>query len=97
MRKLIPASLKASIPQRVWDSVTYGRRITAVPTLLQTYNVFANVDAHQGGRCEAADDSGPRGTWTEFRAAAKKLTGGGQVRRPAGGSSHRRPSRSAWR
>ena len=83
MRKLIPASLKASIPQRVWDSVTYGRKITAVPTLLQTYNVFANVDALKAAGVKLPTTASPW-TWTEFRAAAKKLTGERQVRRRLG-------------
>jgi multiple sugar transport system substrate-binding protein len=77
MRKLIPASLKASIPQRVWDSVTYGRKITAVPTLLQTYNVFANVDALKAAGVKLPTTANPW-TWTQFRAAAKKLTGNGK-------------------
>ena len=45
LNKLIPASLTASISPRAWKAVTFGRDVVAVPTLLQTYNVFANVDA----------------------------------------------------
>jgi ABC-type glycerol-3-phosphate transport system substrate-binding protein len=74
---LIPKTLKASIPQRVWDTVTYGRRITGIPTLLQTYNVFANVDALKAAGVKLPTLQNPW-TWAQFRAAAKKLTGNGK-------------------
>jgi multiple sugar transport system substrate-binding protein len=77
LNSLIPASLKASIPQRVWDSVTYGRRITGIPTLLQTYNVFANVDLLKAAGVKLPTLANPW-TWAQFRAAAKKLTGNGK-------------------
>lgn len=77
LNSLIPASLKASIPQRIWDSVTYGRRITGIPTLLQTYNVFANVDALKAAGIKLPTLQNPW-TWTQFRAASKKLTGNGK-------------------
>ncbi len=77
IRKLIPASLRASIAPRVWDSVTFGRKVTAVPTLLQTYNVFANVDALKAAGVKLPTTARPW-TWPQFRAAAKKLTGNGK-------------------
>ncbi len=77
IRSLIPPALKSSISQRVWDSVTFGRKITAVPTLLQTYNVFANVDALKAAGVKLPTTASPW-TWTQFRAAAKKLTGNGK-------------------
>ena len=40
---LIPKPLKASIPKAIWDTVNYSGRITGVPSLMQTYNVFANM------------------------------------------------------
>ena len=33
---LIPAELKSDIPQGIWDTVTFGGKITGVPTILQT-------------------------------------------------------------
>jgi multiple sugar transport system substrate-binding protein len=77
IRKLIPPSLKASISPRVWDSVTFGRKITAVPTLLQTYNVFANTDELKAAGVKLPTIANPW-TWAQFRAAAKKLTGNGK-------------------
>ncbi len=77
LNKLIPSTLKASIPQRIWDTVTYGRKITGIPTLLQTYNVFANVDALKAAGIKLPTLQNPW-TWAQFRAAAKKLTGGGK-------------------
>jgi multiple sugar transport system substrate-binding protein len=77
LRKLIPASLRASIAPRVWGSVTFGRKVTAVPTLLQTYNVFANVDALKAAGVKLPTTARPW-TWPQFRAAAKKLTSNGK-------------------
>lgn len=77
IRKLIPPSLKASIAPRIWDSVTFGRKVVAVPTLLQTYNVFANVDALKAAGVKLPTIAHPW-TWAEFRAASKKLTGNGK-------------------
>jgi multiple sugar transport system substrate-binding protein len=74
---LIPASLRASIAPRVWGSVTFGRKVTAVPTLLQTYNVFANVDALKAAGVKLPTTAHPW-TWPQFRAAAKKLTSNGK-------------------
>jgi multiple sugar transport system substrate-binding protein len=77
LRKLIPASPRASIAPRVWGSVTFGRKVTAVPTLLQTYNVFANVDALKAAGVKLPTTAHPW-TWPQFRAAAKKLTSNGK-------------------
>src|SRR6187551_1225321 len=42
---LVTKQFKASIPQALWDTVNFGgKRITGVPILMQTYNVFANMD-----------------------------------------------------
>jgi ABC-type glycerol-3-phosphate transport system substrate-binding protein len=76
LKPLLPKSLKSSIPKRVWDSVTYDGKVAAVPTLLQTYNVFANVDALKAAGVKLPTIEHPW-TWAQFRAAAKKLTRGG--------------------
>jgi multiple sugar transport system substrate-binding protein len=76
LKSLIPKSLKNSIPKRVWDSVTYDGKVAAVPTLLQTYNVFANVDALKAAGVKLPTLEHPW-TWAQFRAAAKKLSTGG--------------------
>jgi ABC-type glycerol-3-phosphate transport system substrate-binding protein len=76
LKSLLPSSLKNSIPKRVWDSVTYDGKVAAVPTLLQTYNVFANVDALKAAGVKLPTLEHPW-TWAQFRAAAKKLSTGG--------------------
>jgi ABC-type glycerol-3-phosphate transport system substrate-binding protein len=65
---------KASIPQSLWDTVNFGRnRITGVPTLMQTYNVFANMDIFKEAGIKAPTAKNPW-TWTQFRSIAKRLT-----------------------
>jgi multiple sugar transport system substrate-binding protein len=76
LKSLIPGSLKSAIPQRVWDSVTFDGKITGIPTLLQTYNVFANVDAFKAAGIKVPTTDNPW-TWAQFRAASKKLTRNG--------------------
>ena len=70
---LLPKSLKRSIPNEIWATVNFGRKITGVPSLLQTYNVFANMTILKQAGVKAPTIADPW-TWAEFRAAAKKLT-----------------------
>jgi len=70
---LIPKSLKSSIPKPIWDTVNFGGKITGVPYLLQTYNVFANMTILRSAGIKAPTLAAPW-TWADFRAAAKKLT-----------------------
>ena len=70
---LIPKSLKASIPKALWDTTNFGGKITGVPSLLQTYNVFANMDIFKAAGIKAPTLSDPW-TWAEFRSIAKRLT-----------------------
>jgi multiple sugar transport system substrate-binding protein len=73
---MIPKTLKASIPKAVWDTVNYSHRITGVPIMLQTYNVFANMDILKAAGVKAPTIKKPW-TWTQFRSIAKKLSTGG--------------------
>jgi multiple sugar transport system substrate-binding protein len=73
---LIPKALKAEIPQSVWDTTNFGHKITGVPIMLQTYNVFANMDILKAAGIKAPTVASPW-TWDQFRAAAKKLTTNG--------------------
>ncbi len=73
---LIPADLKADVPQSVWDSVTYGGQITGIPTIAQVYNVFANVDLLKAAGIAVPTAASPW-TWDDLAANAKKLTTGG--------------------
>lgn len=77
MTSLIPDGVKSDIPQGIWDSVTYDGKVSAVPTLLQSYVVFANAD-----HLEAAGIAQPTldapWTWDQFREHAKTLTADGR-------------------
>ncbi|MBA3329255.1 MAG: sugar ABC transporter substrate-binding protein [Actinobacteria bacterium] len=70
---LLPKSLKSSIPKSILNTVNYGGKITGVPSLLQTYNVFANISILKSAGIKAPTLADPW-TWADFRAAAKKLT-----------------------
>jgi ABC-type glycerol-3-phosphate transport system substrate-binding protein len=74
---LIPKSLKSSIPQSVWDTTNFGRKITGVPIMLQTYNVFANMDLLKAAGIKAPTVASPW-TWTRFQQVAKQLSTGGK-------------------
>jgi ABC-type glycerol-3-phosphate transport system substrate-binding protein len=73
---LIPKSLKSEIPKSVWDTTNFGHKITGVPIMLQTYNVFANMTALKAAGVKAPTVAKPW-TWAQFQAVAKKLTTGG--------------------
>jgi multiple sugar transport system substrate-binding protein len=73
LNPLLPKSLKKSIPKEIWDTVNFGRKITGVPSLMQTYNVFANMAIFKQAGIKAPTIADPW-TWAEFRAVAKRLT-----------------------
>jgi ABC-type glycerol-3-phosphate transport system substrate-binding protein len=71
---LISKRFKASIPQSLWNTVNFGRgKVTGVPILMQTYNVFANMDILKAAGVKAPTAKSPW-TWTQFRSIAKRLT-----------------------
>ena len=74
---LIPKSLKASIPKDIWATTNFGGKITGVPSLMQTYNIFANMTILKAAGIKAPTLAAPW-TWAQFRANAKKLTKSGQ-------------------
>jgi len=76
MRPLLPASLKRSIPKSIWDTVDFGGKITGVPIMLQTYNVFANMDQLKAAGIKAPTVRAPW-TWDQFRQNAIKLSTNG--------------------
>lgn len=73
---LIPKSLKNEIPKSVWDTVNFGGKITGIPIMIQTYNIFANMDILKAAGVKAPTIAKPW-TWTQFRAVAKRLSTGG--------------------
>ena len=70
---LLPKALKQSIPKDLWATTNFGGKITGVPSLLQTYNIFANMDILKSAGIKAPTLANPW-TWAAFRANAKKLT-----------------------
>jgi multiple sugar transport system substrate-binding protein len=76
MSPMIPKSLKSEIPKGVWDTVNFGRKITGVPIMIQTYNVFANMDILKRAGVKAPTVKKPW-TWTQFRQISKRLSTNG--------------------
>jgi ABC-type glycerol-3-phosphate transport system substrate-binding protein len=76
MSPLIPTDLKNEIPASTWATVNYGHKITGVPIMLQTYNVFANMDLLKAAGIKAPTVDKPW-TWDNFRAVAKRLSTNG--------------------
>jgi ABC-type glycerol-3-phosphate transport system substrate-binding protein len=73
---LIPKSLKNEIPKSVWDVTNFGHKITGVPIMLQTYNVFANMSILKSAGIKAPTVAKPW-TWAQFQSVAKKLSTNG--------------------
>ena len=92
---LLPKTLKSSIPKDIWATVNFGRKITGVPSLMQTYNIFANMTILKEAGVKAPTLADPW-TWAEFRAAAKKLTNS-TASASAGASARRRRRSRRWR
>ena len=72
---LIPAELKADVPQGIWDTVTFGGKITGVPTILQTYSVFVNKKMLADAGVTLPTAASPW-TWDKFAQVSKQLTTG---------------------
>lgn len=70
---LLPADLKADVPESVWKSVTVDGKIAGVPTISQVYTVFADTKALAAAGVTAPTAAEPW-TWDDLAAAAKKLT-----------------------
>jgi multiple sugar transport system substrate-binding protein len=71
---LVSKRFKASIPLSLWDTVNFGgNKVTGVPILMQTYNVFANMDIFKQAGIKAPTAKTPW-TWAQFRSVAKRLT-----------------------
>jgi len=73
---LIPKALKAEIPKAVWATTNFGHKITGVPIMVQTYNVFANMTILRQAGVKAPTIANPW-TWAKFRQVAKQLSTNG--------------------
>lgn len=76
LTKYIDASVKKDVSKNVWSTVTTGDgKIVAMPTLLQSYVVFADKKAF--ANAGVAVPTGKTLSWNDFEALSKKLTSGG--------------------
>lgn len=78
MSSMIPADLKGGISKGIWDSVTFTNGIYGVPTLLQSYVIFANKSMlDQAGIAVPTTDK--PWTWDQLQQNANKLTTAGHA------------------
>lgn len=77
MTDLIPAELKSDVSQGIWDSITWDGKIYAVPTLLQSYVVFANKALLDDAGIAVPTIDAPW-TWDDLATNAKALTKDGK-------------------
>lgn len=65
--------LQSDIPAGLWQTGSFHGRLYGVPTMTQTYTIFANVDLFKKAGVPIPVGSGTL-SWDDFRALAKKLT-----------------------
>ena len=70
-------SIKKTIPAGLWSVGSYKGRLYGVPTMTQTYTIYANVDAFKKAGVAVPTGTGTF-TWDDFRALAKKFTTDGK-------------------
>lgn len=70
-------TIKSTIPAGLWSVGSYQAKLYGVPTMTQTYTVFANVDAFKKAGVAVPTGTGSF-TWDDYRALAKKFTTDGK-------------------
>ncbi|MFJ4876428.1 ABC transporter substrate-binding protein [Streptomyces sp. NPDC088745] len=73
LTKLLPARLKADIPQRSWDTTTFDGKVYGVPFLQEPRVLMANEKLLKASGVRVPTPEQPW-SWAEFRQVAKKLT-----------------------
>ena len=66
-------SLKGDIQSSLWTAGSYKAQLYGVPTMTQSYTVFANIDLFKKAGITIPTGAGSL-TWDDFRTLAKKLT-----------------------
>jgi ABC-type glycerol-3-phosphate transport system substrate-binding protein len=74
---LIPADLKSDVPQGLWDTTTFNKKIVGVPTIMQTYTVFVNKKLLADAKVTLPTTANPW-TWDQFAQISKQLTSASQ-------------------
>ena len=77
LRELLPARLKSDIPQRSWDTATFGDGVYGVPFLQEPRVLIANAKwlKESGARIPTPEKPW---SWGEFRSITKELSGQGK-------------------
>ncbi|MGW7263838.1 ABC transporter substrate-binding protein [Streptomyces sp. NPDC054842] len=77
LRDLLPESLTSDIPERSWESVTFGAGIYGVPFLQEPRVLVADADRLRESGVRVPTPGDPW-SWEEFRSVAKRLSGKGR-------------------
>ncbi|WP_329544927.1 sugar ABC transporter substrate-binding protein [Streptomyces sp. NBC_01356] len=75
--ELLPERLKSDIPQRSWETATFGDGIYGVPFLQEPRVLIANAKWLKESGVRIPTPENPW-TWEEFRSIAKELSGEGK-------------------
>ncbi|MEU9097600.1 extracellular solute-binding protein [Streptomyces sp. NPDC048361] len=74
---LLPPRLKGGIPERSWQTATFGTGVYGVPFLQEPRVLIANTKLLNASGVRIPTPEQPW-SWAEFRQAAKKLSGDGR-------------------
>lgn len=77
LRDLLPARLKSDIPQRSWETATFGDGIYGVPFLQEPRVIVANATWLRKAGVRIPTPEHPW-SWAEFRAITRRLSGDGK-------------------
>ncbi|MFG2777042.1 ABC transporter substrate-binding protein [Streptomyces prunicolor] len=77
LRNLLPTRLKSDIPQRSWDTATFGDGIYGVPFLQEPRVLIANATWLKKARVRIPTPEHPW-SWPEFRDITRRLSGDGK-------------------
>ncbi|MER7643587.1 sugar ABC transporter substrate-binding protein [Streptomyces sp. NPDC126522] len=77
LRNLLPARLKSEIPQRSWDTATFGNGVYGVPFLQEPRVIVANATWLKKAHVRIPTPQHPW-TWPEFRDITRRLSGNGK-------------------
>ncbi|MFC9630617.1 ABC transporter substrate-binding protein [Streptomyces mirabilis] len=77
LRDLLPARLKSDIPQRSWQTATFGDGIYGVPFLQEPRVIVANATWLKRAGVRIPTPEHPW-SWPEFRAITRRLSGDGK-------------------
>lgn len=74
---LLPARLKSDIPQRSWETTTFGDGVYGVPFLQEPRVLVANAKWLRASGVRIPTPQQPW-SWAEFRQVTRRLSGGGK-------------------